>query len=60
MTEATQLGADEAGFRGRPSAAGPCRLPREGARGQGFPRSASPHLPLLLQTWGASVSRTAF
>lgn len=38
VTEATQLGADEAGFRGRPSAAGPCRLP-QGGRGAGLPRS---------------------
>lgn len=41
MTEATQLGADKAGFRGRSSAAGPHLLPR-GGQGAG-PSQLHPH-----------------
>lgn len=52
MTEATQLGADEAGFRGRPSAAGPCRLP-QGGRGAGLPAPASPPPPAAFADLGS-------
>lgn len=47
------------GSEAGPPPLAPAACPREG-EGQGFPLQPHPHLPLLLQTWGASVSRTAF